>query len=97
VTDSREFPAYLPMALALQERFHIRYLCTDHYPVYAQFRIAEHHLQTKAETSLVESKNALVRHFLARFNRRSLRHSKAFDMIEAALLLLFKHKGLLLV
>ena len=44
---------------------------------------------TKKETALVESKNALLRHYLARFNRKTKRYSKAKDMIENSILLLF--------
>jgi insertion element IS1 protein InsB len=51
--------------------------------------ISERHVVTKAETSLIESKNSLIRHYLARFNRKTKRYSKAIDMIENSLLLLF--------
>ncbi len=51
--------------------------------------IAKRHVVTKSETSLVESKNSLIRHYLARFNRKTKRYSKAIDMIENSLLLLF--------
>jgi len=50
----------------------------------------------KAETSLVESKNSLIRHYLARFNRKTKRDSKAMDMIENSLLLLFSQRNELL-
>lgn len=89
MTDSREFSAYLPMALRLEEKYKIDYLCTDDYDVYKKFNIANHHLSTKSETSLVESKNSLLRHYLARFNRKTKRFSKAIDMVEASILLLF--------
>lgn len=89
MTDSREFSAYRPMALRLEEKYNINYLCTDNYVVYKQLKIAKNHLTTKAETSLVESKNSLLRHYLARFNRKTKRGSKAMDMIEASILLLF--------
>jgi len=64
-------------------------LCANAYPLYAKFRIANHHIITKAETSLVESKNSLIQHYLARFNHKTKRYSKAIDMIEASLTLLF--------
>ena len=89
MTDSREFSAYLPMASRLEEKYKIDYLCTDDYAVYKKFKIANNHLTTKAETSLVESKNSLIRHYLARFNRKTKRGSKAMDRIEASILLLF--------
>ena len=75
--------------------YKVKILCTDGYEGYASYRLAEKHLTTKAETSLVESKNSLIRHYLARFNRRTKRFSKAFDMIFWSLLILFD-KDLLL-
>ena len=49
--------------------YKIKILCTDGFEVYASYKLAEKHCVTKAETSLVESKNSLIRHYLARFNR----------------------------
>jgi insertion element IS1 protein InsB len=46
-------------------------------------------LVTKSETALVESKNSLIRHYLARFNRKTKRYSKALDMITNSILILF--------
>jgi len=77
------------MAKRLQEKYNINYLCTDNYAVYKQCKISKKHTTTKAETSLVESKNSLIRHYLARFTRKTKRYSKAIDMIEASVLLLF--------
>ncbi len=51
---------------------------------------------SKAETSLIESKNSLIRHYLGRFNRRTKRYSKVFDMIFNSLLILF-NKSLLFI
>ncbi len=89
VTKSRDFSSYLEIAMGLREKFNINNLCTDAYPVYGKYRIATNHIVTKSETSLVESKNSLIRHYLARFHRKTKRYSKAFDMIENSLLLLF--------
>ena len=69
------------MALRLERKYNIDYLCTDNYDVYSKYIISKKHATTKAETSLVESNNSLIRHYLARFNRRTKRFSKAFDMI----------------
>lgn len=44
---------------------------------------------SKAETALVESKNSLIRHYLARFARKTRRFSKKLDMITHSLVLLF--------
>jgi len=93
VTKSRSFSSYLPIALDLEKYYNINMLCTDGYPAYGKFAIAKKHIVGKSETSLVESKNALVRHYLARFNRRTIRNSKAIDMIENSLLLLFASRN----
>jgi IS1 family transposase len=50
---------------------------------------------TKAETHLIESSNSSIRDNLARFNRKSKRYSKSWDMLELSLTLFF-HKDLLL-
>ncbi|CAK0778101.1 hypothetical protein CCP3SC1AL1_950010 [Gammaproteobacteria bacterium] len=52
--------------------------------------MSKHYTTTKAETSLVESKNALLRHYLARFHRKTKRYSKAIDMIKHSTILLFQ-------
>jgi insertion element IS1 protein InsB len=45
-------------------------------------------MQLKAETFTVEGYNSLIRHFLARFRRKSKCYSKAKHMIEKSLKLL---------
>ena len=77
------------MALKLERKYKIKIMCSDAYPVYSKYRIAQKHIVTKAETSLVESKNALIRHYLARFNRKTKRFSKSIEMIYHSLILLF--------
>ncbi|WP_157211911.1 hypothetical protein [Rickettsia akari] len=57
--------------------------------MYGKYKLALQHVVTKVETALVESKNSLIRHYLARFNRKTKRYNKALDMIENSLLLLF--------
>lgn len=89
MTEKRDFHAYQPMAMRLHERYNIDYLCTDDYDVYKKYNIANNHLTTKAETCLVESKNSLLRHYLARFARKTKRYSKEIDMIEASIIILF--------
>ena len=89
VTKERDFSAYYEMAREIERSYSIKHLCTDKYDVYHKYKIAEHHHQTKAETALVESKNSLIRHYLARFNRRTKRYSKTIDMIKHSLFLLF--------
>ena len=83
------------MALRLEEHYKIEIAASDEFDVYVKYQIAEKHILTKAETALVESKNSLLRHFLARFNRRTKRFSKAIDMIYNSVLLLFNKELLL--
>ena len=75
--------------MRLNERYNIEIAASDHFEVYDKYLIADKHIMTKAETSLVESKNSLLRHYLARFNRKTKRFSKSIDMIRASILLLF--------
>ena len=77
------------MATRIEQRYSVKILCTDAYDTYSKYKISPQHSTSKAETSLVESKNSLISHYLARFNRRTKRYSKAFDMIENSLILLF--------
>jgi len=77
----------------LKEKYHTAIAASDYYAVYGVHLFADKHIMTKAETSLVESKNSLIRHYLARFNRKTKRYSKAIDMIQNSILLLFnKHE-----
>jgi insertion element IS1 protein InsB len=95
VTESREFGAYFPLALRLEEKYKIDISCSDYYDVYAKYKISGKHHMTKAETALVESKNSLIRHYLARFNRKTKRYSKAIDMIANSILMLFNKELLM--
>jgi insertion element IS1 protein InsB len=44
---------------------------------------------TKAETHLIESSNSSIRDNLARFNRRTKRYSKSWEMLRITLTLFF--------
>lgn len=83
------------MALRLKENYNIEISCSDGYEVYGKFRVADKHYYTKKETALVESFNSLIRHYLARFHRKTKRYSKAIDMVYNSILMLF-NKDLLL-
>lgn len=90
VSKRRDKSVYINMALRLEKRgYKVNIMCTDGYEGYCSYKLAKRHVITKAETSLVESKNSLIRHYLARFNRDTKRYSKAFDMILYSLLILF--------
>ncbi len=89
VSRNREKWVYVRMAQRLQKKgYKIQILCTDGYEGYGCYKLAKRHVVSKAETSLVESKNSLIRLNLARFNRKTRRFSKAFDMIFASLIVL---------
>ena len=77
------------MALRLEKAYRIEVLCTDAWKVYQKYTISKIHFIGKSETCLVESKNSLIRNFLARFNRRTKRYSKSVEMIFLSLKLLF--------
>lgn len=87
---------YVRMAKRLERKgYKVSILCTDGYEGYGYYRLAKRHVISKSETSLVESKNSLIRLNLARFNRKTRRFSKAFDMIFTSLIILI-HKSLAL-
>jgi IS1 family transposase len=54
-----------------------------------RYGVPEPHTETKAQTHLIESANSSIRDNLARFNRRSKRHSKTLDMLQITLTLFF--------
>ena len=65
--------------------------CTDHWKTYNTLP-KDKHLVGKKHTTQIESLNANVRHYLARFRRKSRCYSKCPLMVELSLTLLFyKH------
>ena len=83
------------MAFRLEKNYNIEISCSDHYDVYGKYRVSKKHYFTKAETALVESFNSLIRHYLARFNRKTKRYSKALDMMYNSVLMLFNKNMLM--
>ena len=62
--------------------------CTDEWKVYKS--LPKHrHLIGKKHTTQIESLNANVRHYLARFSRKTRCYSKSPEMVELSLFLLF--------
>jgi len=61
---------------------------TDCWQSYEDFLPTEKHIQSKAETYTVESYNSRVRHYLARFKRKTKCYSKSLEMIVISLNLL---------
>lgn len=70
----------------------IQLFCTDHWKAYAKVLPSEKHIQSKAQTYTVESVWSDLRHWLARFKRRSKVVSKKREMIELSLGLFFNLK-----
>ena len=54
---------------------------------------AEQLVQSKAETYTVESYNGIIRHFLARFRRKTKCYSKCEKMMEYSLILLMAKRN----
>lgn len=73
-------------------------ICTDANSCYelafARHDVPEPHIVTKAETHLIESANSSIRDNLARFNRRSKRFSKSWDMLTITLELFFNRRNI---
>jgi len=85
-------------ALELFERIYKRHkveiLCTDANPVYQSLMKyykptynAKHYV-TKAETSLVESWNMRLTHYLVRPKRKTICYSKSIEMLRISMLML---------
>ena len=76
------------------ELFDMNYVCTDQYPAYRQIIPQEMHIATKAETSAIEGLNSRIRHYLARFRRKTFCYSKSIDMVKATLTIFFTHNSI---
>ena len=60
----------------------------DYWKSYKEIVPAERLVQTKKETYTIESYNGQIRHFLARFRRRTKCYTKSIEMMELSLKLL---------
>ena len=62
---------------------------------YAQIGISHLHTEMphKIETHMIEAVNSSIRDMLARFNRKSKRFSKSYELLECTLLLFFEYKN----
>ena len=69
--------------------FDVGLYCTDDFPAYNVVIESEKHVATKAETSAIEGLNSRIRHYLARFHRKTFCYSKALHMVKATLTLFF--------
>jgi insertion element IS1 protein InsB len=79
---------------------------TDHWKSYNEMMLrlssatipAEKLKQNKDETNMIESFNGQIRHFLARFRRRTKCYSKSIEMMEYSLkLLMAKRNGMIYI
>ena len=55
--------------------------CTDHWKAYKNFIPKDKHMQSKKLTWLIENLNGRVRHYLARFHRKTKCSSKSLEMV----------------
>jgi insertion element IS1 protein InsB len=61
---------------------------TDHWRAYSILP-EDRHIRSKAHTYTVEGKNGQIRHYLARFRRRTKCYSKAVHMVIATLVIYY--------
>jgi insertion element IS1 protein InsB len=69
------------------------FVMTDYWKSYKEMIPSEQLIQSKKETYTVESYNGVIRHFLARFRRKTKCYSKSEEMIEYSLLLLMAKRN----
>jgi len=65
----------------------------DYWKSYKEMIPTERLIQSKKETYTVESYNGQIRHFLARFRRKTKCYSKSEKMMEYSLLLLMAKRN----
>jgi insertion element IS1 protein InsB len=68
-------------------------VATDYWKSYKEMIPREQLVQSKSETYTVESYNGIIRHFLARFRRKTKCYSKSEKMIEYSLILLMAKRN----
>lgn len=73
------------------ESIDVSVYCSDNWKAYEDFIPKDKHIQSKSFTWNIENLNGRIRHYLARFHRRTKCWSKSAEMVHASLLLLF-HK-----
>ena len=67
---------------------------SDYWPAYKTF-VEGNHVTSKKETHTIESHNSNVRHYLARFRRKTKCYSKKEEMVQLSLyLLMYKELAL---
>ncbi|MBC6409119.1 MAG: IS1 family transposase [Ekhidna sp.] len=68
---------------------------TDYWKAYESILPTDRHIQSKAATYSIEGLNSSIRHYLARFRRKTKCYSKSKEMIEYSLYLLFSQLSML--
>ena len=68
-------------------------VATDYWKSYKEMIPIDQLVQSKTETYTVESYNGIIRHFLARFRRKTKCYSKSEKMIEYSLILLMEKRN----
>ena len=77
------------------ERYWLFIVCTDGSQAYHKvIHKTKTRIISKSETCLVESKNFLLKNFLARLNKRTSRYSKSIRMLELSIKMFFNKKRL---
>ena len=71
----------------------IQLFCSDYWKSYREVIPKPKHITSKAQTFTIEGYNSLIRHFIARFRRKSKCYSKSEKMIENTLNLLFAKRN----
>ena len=66
---------------------------TDHWEAYKCVLPEKKHISSKAETYTIEGVNSTVRHYLARFHRRTHCYSKSLEMLIYSLNLFFNKRN----
>jgi len=73
----------------------VNYYYSDYWNVYQKFLNQDKHIITKAETYTIEWLNNLLRHYIARFHRKTHCYSKSVEMVNLTLALFTMKKELL--
>ena len=68
----------------------VKLVLPDHWKAYGEFVPSSKHFASKAETSTVEGYNSCIRHYLARFRRKTKCYSKSQKMMCHSLRLLMQ-------
>lgn len=74
-------------------RHSFQLVCTDYYRPYRHLVPIHLHYRSKGETTSLESCNSLLRHYVARFRRRTKGYRKCKRMLLQAVLLLRAKKN----